>query len=138
MAADNAAIIKDVLEFIEVHECSFNLIEIHLLDLGSARDIADQPRSTSATIGAGFVSQTAIDEVTCAIAQHHRAARIQRREDQLAGLAGRHLRSRFGIDHFNDAKIGIKMITAWRLVGREGTFGPGLLGLREAIGSQHL
>src|SRR4029078_12415364 len=79
------------------------------------------------------VSKAAIDIVAGAITHHDASARIERRENQFARLTRRKNGAGRGINDLHDAKVGIKMVTATRLVGRERAFGPGEFGFGKTI-----
>ena len=87
---------------------------------------------------AGPIDHAAVDVIAGPIPQHHAAARIQRREHQLAGIAGRHDRPGLGVDDLKQTQIGIKMIAAGNLVRLMRALRPGHLGFGESISGDNI
>ena len=135
--ADMRRIIEDVFKLVEIHECAFDFVEIHFLDFRTAGNSADEPRQGAMAIRTCLKRKSAVNEIAGAIAQHHRAARGERRENNFAGLAGWNNVAGLRINDFNDAEIGIKMITGGELFVRERTFRPGQFAFGEAVDGQH-
>src|SRR5437016_10940406 len=124
----------DVFELVEIHERPFDFIEPHFLHFRTAGDVADHSRRSPATMRTRSIDQTAINEIACAITSHHSAPGVERRENQFAGLTGRNEFAGPGIDDFENAKIGIEMVSAGPLIKPAGAFAPGHLRLGETVG----
>src|SRR2546427_6448588 len=86
--ADVRGVIEQVLQFIEIHQRAFELVEIHLFDLGTAGDVADQSRQRSATMRARLTGEAAVNVIAGAITQNDGTARVERRENNFPRLAG--------------------------------------------------
>src|SRR5437763_1182515 len=82
--ADMGGIVEDVLQLIEVHQSALEFFQVHLLNLGTARDIAEQSWKAPATMRTGFIGEAAIRVVSGAIAQDDRAAGVEWSENQFA------------------------------------------------------
>ena len=136
--ADVRGVVEDVLELVEVHERAFDFVELDFLEGAAARNFPDKARQLAAAVRASRVSQTAVNVVARAVAQHHGPARIKWREHNLAGLAVRHWLAGLWIHDFHDPEVGIEMVAGRRLVHGHGAFGEGHLRLGEAVGRHHV
>src|SRR5208337_2549638 len=136
--ANVRGVVEHVLQFVEVNERAFDLFEIHLLDLGTAREVAEEPWQRASAMRALLVGQAAVREIAGAITQDHGAPRVERCEHQLTWLSWWERPAGLRINHFHDAEVGIKMITASAFVMWERTFGPGQLGFGETVRGQHV
>src|SRR5262249_47228301 len=65
--ADLLDVIEDMFQFVEINQGAFDFIEVHLLDFGTPRNIAEQARQRTSTVRARFISQAAVDVIPRAI-----------------------------------------------------------------------
>src|SRR2546423_1670766 len=59
--ADLLNVVEHMLQFVEINQRAFDLVEIHLLDFGTARNISEQSWQRATAMRTCFVSQAAIN-----------------------------------------------------------------------------
>ena len=133
--ADVLGVVEDVLEVVEIDERALELVDVEFADFGVAGDFTDQPGDTQPAVGAGLVEKAAVDAVAGAVAQDHGAARVERGEDDLAGLALAAQFAGLGIYDLDERAVRVDVVARRAGVFVEGALGPRELGLGEAVGA---
>lgn len=135
---ETGGVIEDVFESIEIDEGALQLVDMETSDIGDAGDVSNESRAGASAGRTGFVGEASFDEISGAVAEDDGAPGVEWGDHDFAGAAVGNPLAGFGIDDFDEGKIGIEMIAGGKFTRRHGTFAPREFGFGKAVGDDDI